>query len=91
MLEDKKNSSFGWANSSPYHGVIVLTEAILNSAIRTKFNIIHFDTSDKRTVSSLGKFDIINVYLAAKHSILFIIYLLFKKMDLIYMRFHKIF
>ncbi|MGH2755469.1 MAG: glycosyltransferase family 4 protein [Actinomycetota bacterium] len=55
----------------PIHGVAVSTSLILeNEAVNDLFDVVHFDTSDHRTRETLGRWDLMNVYLAIKHSVL---------------------
>ena len=55
----------------PIHGVAVSTSLILeNEKVNERFDVVHFDSSDHRTRETLGKWDLMNVYLAIKHSVL---------------------
>lgn len=51
----------------PIHGVTISTERLLNSALKDRFELVHLDTSDRRSIDNVGKFDIVNVYLSIKN------------------------
>jgi len=68
----------------PYHGVSVVTDMILNSALRDKFNLIHLDTSDRRSLSNIGKIDFTNVYLTIKHFLKFLWYCIKERPAIVY-------
>lgn len=54
----------------PTHGVAVATRRVLDSSIlAAAFELIHLDTSDRRSLDNLGKIDLTNVYLAVKSCI----------------------
>jgi glycosyltransferase involved in cell wall biosynthesis len=44
----------------------LVTETILSSWLRERFNILHVDTSDHRTISNVGRFDFTNIALGLK-------------------------
>lgn len=69
----------------PYNGMSVVTETILNSSLKDRFELIHLDISDRRSLKNIGKFDIINIYLAVKHFLVFLWLIIFKKPDLVYL------
>ncbi len=50
----------------PYIGPAVACQIILNSKLKDEFNLIHIDLSDHRDISTLGKIDFGNFYLAFK-------------------------
>ena len=51
----------------PYHGVTVSTDLVLrNRALRERFDVEHVDTSDHRTGSNLGRWDVTNVSLGIR-------------------------
>ncbi len=50
----------------PYHGVSVVTVMILESKIRKKYEILHLDTSDRRSLTNIGKLDFPNILLTCK-------------------------
>ncbi len=50
----------------PYIGPAVACQIILNSKLKEEFNLIHIDLSDHRDISTLGKIDFGNFYLAFK-------------------------
>lgn len=53
----------------PHHGVSVFTSALLESEFKNHFDIIHLDISDRRGISNLGKFDLVNIFLSLFHGI----------------------
>ena len=55
----------------PYHGVTVSTGLVLaNETLRQNFDVEHFDTSDHRSRATVGKWEILNIWLAIKHAFL---------------------
>ena len=68
----------------PYHGVSVVTDMILNSELRDKFNLIHLDTSDRRSLSNIGQLDVRNIVLAVKHFFELILLLIRKHPEVVY-------
>jgi len=51
----------------PYIGPAVATGIILNSDLKNRFQLIHLDTSDHRDINTLGKWDLVNLWLPIKH------------------------
>jgi glycosyltransferase involved in cell wall biosynthesis len=52
----------------PYMGPSVATKIIVESSeLREKFNIIHLDTADRRSLTNIGKIDLGNIYLLILH------------------------
>lgn len=51
----------------PHYGVAVATEAILSSTLGEEYELIHLDTSDRRSRLNFGKIDCVNVWLAGRH------------------------
>jgi glycosyltransferase involved in cell wall biosynthesis len=51
----------------PLHGVTVMTAALLEGAVGTGLEMIHFDTSDHRSINNVGTFDFRNTGLALRH------------------------
>lgn len=68
----------------PWHGVAVMTRALLDSSIGERFEILHLDTSDRRDVQNIGRLDVGNVRLAVVHGSRFAALLLRKRADLVY-------
>jgi glycosyltransferase involved in cell wall biosynthesis len=69
----------------PTHGVAVLTALLLESrTIRQDFEIIHIDTSDRRGLENIGRFEIRNALLAIQHAIAFNLALLRSKEAICY-------
>lgn len=52
----------------PYHGCNVFIENLLRSDLRRRFDLIHLDTSDRRNLENISRFDVTNVGLAFQHS-----------------------
>ena len=54
----------------PVHGVTVSTHLILESEpLARRFQVEHLDTSDRRSISTVGRWDVLNVFLAFAHAI----------------------
>ncbi len=68
----------------PYIGPATATQIILHSDINRSFNIHHFDTSDHRDVSTLAKWDVINILLAIHHYISLVYCIIRLKPQLVY-------
>lgn len=52
----------------PYIGPAVNTQNILaHPALHERFDVVHVDTADRRTIENIGRFDWTNVYLAGRH------------------------
>ena len=51
----------------PYIGPSVATKMILESYLNRQFRLLHLDTSDHRSVVSIGVLDVRNIYLAILH------------------------
>lgn len=52
----------------PAHGNSVYTEMLLGSPLlRARYRVLHLDTSDRRSLENLGRFDVRNVVLAVRH------------------------
>ncbi|MCB8943128.1 MAG: glycosyltransferase family 4 protein [Ardenticatenaceae bacterium] len=53
----------------PYHGVAISTQLILQSPEFSDLNLVHLDTSDRRSISNIGSFDIGNITLGLWHAL----------------------
>ena len=52
----------------PVHGVTVYVRMLLEaSAVRERWDVVHLDTSDRRSLENLGRIDVTNVFLALRH------------------------
>jgi glycosyltransferase involved in cell wall biosynthesis len=52
----------------PVHGVTVYVRMLLEaSAVRDRWDVVHLDTSDRRSLENLGRIDVTNVFLALRH------------------------
>lgn len=69
----------------PYHGVTVQNELLLNSKLKSNFVLIHLDTSDKRDLNNIGKFDFVNVILGLIHFLNLIFSLILYKPNILYL------
>ena len=69
----------------PYHGVTVQNQRLLNSTLKDEFNFIHLDTTDRRDLNNLGKFDFGNIYLALTHLLKLIVLLVTRRPDIVYL------
>lgn len=70
----------------PHHGMAMLTEQILASSVSDEFDLIHIDTSDHRGTSNIGSFDAMNVLLALKHGFEFLLKLVLRRPNLVYIQ-----
>ena len=68
----------------PFNGMSVVTETLLTSSLAQEFELIHLDTSDRRSLSNVGKLDLRNCILALKHGFEFKWLLLVRNPDLVY-------
>ena len=68
----------------PTMGPSLATEVLLRSSLRSEFELIHFDTSDHRLLSTLGAVDLANIYLAIRSYLLLPLVLLRYRPDLVY-------
>ena len=68
----------------PYHGVAVMTRALLDSGLAERFEVLHLDTSDRRDVANIGRLDLGNVQLALVHGTRFMRLLARSQMDVVY-------
>lgn len=68
----------------PYHGVSVMTRALLDSGFPARFEMLHLDTSDRRNVSNIGRLDFGNVQLALVHGMHFMRLLARSRMEVVY-------
>jgi glycosyltransferase involved in cell wall biosynthesis len=50
-------------------GPSVATEMIIESELNDKFNLVHLDTADRRSLTNIGKIDFGNIFLAFVHFI----------------------
>ena len=69
----------------PYFGVSLATQITVEGFRDRGKRILHLDTSDKRDVMNIGKFDVINVYLAFLHIFKLLEVLRKSKVDLVYL------
>ena len=68
----------------PTHGLTIATERLLNSALRDRFELTHLDTSDRRDIGNMGRFDLINICLAVKSILGMAVYCLSKNPAIVY-------
>ncbi len=53
----------------PYQGMSIFTRQILGSPVlNASYELLHVDTADRRTAENMGRFDLVNVTLALRHS-----------------------
>src|SRR5690349_8183564 len=54
----------------PFHGVAVSTSLIVSSpTVNEAFDVRHLDTSDRRAVQTIGRWDMKNVGLGLRHAV----------------------
>lgn len=68
----------------PIHGQAICIQMYLNSKLKDSFDLIHLDTSDRRNLSNIGKFDYRNVYIALKCVLKMAYLCIFKKPSIAY-------
>jgi glycosyltransferase involved in cell wall biosynthesis len=68
----------------PFHGVTVSTRLILESPAFQEFRLLHLDTSDRRSIANIGKFEIGNIFLGLRHAWKYLAMLLHDRPDLVY-------
>jgi glycosyltransferase involved in cell wall biosynthesis len=68
----------------PFHGVTVSTRLILQSPAFQEYHLLHLDTSDRRSIANIGKFEFGNIFLALRHAWKFLSLLLHSRPDLVY-------
>jgi glycosyltransferase involved in cell wall biosynthesis len=68
----------------PYHGSTLYFQSLLNSRIWQEFDVLFLDTSDRRDLTNLGRFDAANVYLATRSIIQLAFLCLIKRPVLVY-------
>ncbi|MHA1285503.1 MAG: glycosyltransferase family 4 protein [Promethearchaeota archaeon] len=71
----------------PYNGSTVYFKEMLDLLKKMsadKFSLLHLDTSDHRSLSNIGKIDLINICLGLKNFMELIIYLIKFKPDMVY-------
>jgi glycosyltransferase involved in cell wall biosynthesis len=51
----------------PYHGGSVATAFVLRSRLAAECRVVHLDTSDRRGLRNIGRFDVGNIRLALRH------------------------
>ncbi|MBX6363102.1 MAG: glycosyltransferase family 4 protein [Gemmatimonadetes bacterium] len=68
----------------PYHGGAVATRYLLESGLGDDVELIHLDTSDRRDLRNIGRFDVTNVALALKHGVTCLWLLLRRRPDVVY-------
>jgi glycosyltransferase involved in cell wall biosynthesis/2-polyprenyl-3-methyl-5-hydroxy-6-metoxy-1,4-benzoquinol methylase len=69
----------------PLHGVTVMTAALLEGGAGPDLELIHFDTSDHRSIENVGTYDVRNVALALRHVARFTQTLRKTRPDLVYL------
>lgn len=70
----------------PFFGVAVNTKALLaHPALNARFELLHLDTSDRRDVGNVGRFDLTNVTLALRHGARFLAMLARHRPDIVYL------
>ena len=71
----------------PIHGSAIWTELYIGSdRLKDKFQVIHLDTSDRRSLDNIGKFDLVNIHLAFKNILSLIILSLTKRPNVVFLQ-----
>jgi glycosyltransferase involved in cell wall biosynthesis len=68
----------------PFNGMTRMTHMVLRASLIGGLKTIHVDTSDHRPISTVGRIDFRNIFLALKHSVGFVSRLLLHRPDLVY-------
>jgi glycosyltransferase involved in cell wall biosynthesis len=68
----------------PHHGVTEYTQDLLQSGLRSCFEILHLDTSDRRNLDNLGKLEFTNIFLALRNEVQLVRRLLFDHPAIVY-------
>jgi glycosyltransferase involved in cell wall biosynthesis len=68
----------------PYNGMTTATQLVLKALGSESIRCIHLDTADRRGLSNVGKFDLGNLTLAAKHGIEFVWLMLTRRPRAVY-------
>ena len=69
----------------PFHGVTVMTAALLDALRDSGWQVVHVDSSDHRSIDNVGRFDVGNVVLALRHAAEFARTLLRTRPDVVYL------
>ena len=69
----------------PRNGMTVTTEALLGSVAAERLDIVHLDTSDHRGIANVARLDLRNVVLAALHGARFVLELVRRRPELVYL------
>jgi glycosyltransferase involved in cell wall biosynthesis len=70
----------------PFIGPAVNTRALLDHpALHRRFDVRHLDTSDRRELTTIGRFDPTNVWLAGRHGAEHLARLAWQRPDLVYL------
>ena len=78
----KRTVIFHGALPPPHNGMTLLTEQILSSRLKSRFRLIHVNTSDHRGIGSVGVLDLRNIALAMLHGWQFVRRLVWYRPDL---------
>jgi glycosyltransferase involved in cell wall biosynthesis len=68
----------------PYIGPTLATEVILNSSLKERFNLIHLDTSDHRSLKTLSRIDFQNIHGAIQTYFRLLVKLVAERPDVVY-------
>ena len=80
----KKRILFFGKLPPPYIGPAVATEIILNSKLKDKFHLIHFNISHHNNINELGKFNLKNIYITFIFYYRLIYTIIREKPDIVY-------
>jgi len=69
----------------PIHGNTVWAQDVINYFTRNRsIDLTHYDLSDHRSITNIGRFDFYNIWLALKQVLLFPFFLLKRKPDIVH-------
>lgn len=69
----------------PHNGMSVVFDQLVRSKLSRQFKLIVLNISDHRALGNVGKFDIVNIFLALYHGLMFLWYLARYRPDLVYL------
>jgi glycosyltransferase involved in cell wall biosynthesis len=70
-------------SAPPYNGMTRAIELIV-VALNDDFSVMRLDTADRRGLSNIGRFELGNLFLAAKHGVKFLLLLLLRRPRIVY-------
>jgi glycosyltransferase involved in cell wall biosynthesis len=69
----------------PYYGAAVANQTLLNSSVRGEFDLSVLNTIDRRSVTNMGRLDLVNVWLALSQAARLVVQLATTRVDAVYL------